>query len=87
MRTFVLALAISACAAFQAPATLRAASAERAASPTMKHNEYFQRVSRAESGRMRLCVFRCAAPAGSLPVGRRGRVRGPPAGASGLAAS
>lgn len=42
----------------QLPAVARASS--RAGAVTMKHNEYFTRIARAEAGRPRLCVFRCA---------------------------
>jgi len=40
----------------QLPAVARASS--RAGAVTMKHNEYFTRIARAEAGRPRLCVFR-----------------------------
>ena len=55
---------------------LAARPAQRVASSAiaMKHNDYFQRVQRAESGRLRLCVFRCVAPAARA---RRLRRRGP----------
>ena len=39
-----------------AGASLRAGP--RAGAPCMKHNDYFMRIQRAESGRMRLCVSR-----------------------------
>ena len=41
-------------------AGLAARPAQRAASSAiaMKHNDYYQRVQRAEQGRLRLCVFR-----------------------------
>jgi large subunit ribosomal protein L18 len=34
------------------------APASRAGTPTMKHKDYFKRISSVESGRLRLCVFR-----------------------------
>lgn len=41
-------------------AGLPARTSQRSASSavTMKHHEYFQRLQRAEAGRLRLCVFR-----------------------------
>lgn len=55
-----LLLLLSACAtrALLLGQGAAAASMRAAAAPCMKHNDHFLRVSRAESGRMRLCVHR-----------------------------
>ena len=66
MRSVVgLALLLGAASGFQAvaPALRPLASAatpicRTAVAPTMRHNLYFQRLARADAGRLRLCVYR-----------------------------
>merc|ERR1719230_721035 len=54
--TFLLAALLQLSHAFQLPATGVASCPCRAASPQMKHPEYFTRIARAEAGRLRLVV-------------------------------
>ena len=58
LRSLLLLLACTLSHAWQAATAAARPVVQRAASPSMKHPEYFQRVRRAESGRLRLCVFR-----------------------------
>ncbi len=54
----LLATLLAGCDAFCASTLYATSTAGRAVSPTMKHNDFYERLSRAESGRMRLCVVR-----------------------------
>jgi len=53
----LVALVLQCVSALQLPVRA-AAHVGRCASPEMKHKDYFTRVARAESGRLRLCVTR-----------------------------
>jgi len=55
----LLVLLLAACThAWQGASGAALLRTQRASTPLMKHNDYFQRIQRAESGRLRLCVFR-----------------------------
>ena len=61
LRLTVLLLASALVAAFSPagrPLARAAPSTARSFAVDMKHNDYFQRVARAETGRLRLCIFR-----------------------------
>ena len=65
MRSLLMLLLVAVAHAWQNPSafvssSLRTRSRNAAAtSVEMKHPSYFQRVQRAENGRLRLCVYRC----------------------------
>lgn len=65
MRALLLLLLVAISHAWQSPSALTSSSLSlrsrnAAATPAnMKHPAYFERVQRAENGRLRLCVFRC----------------------------
>jgi len=59
MRSLLVATLVVSASAFFASTVGHATVNSRAAvAPTMKHHEFYQRISRAEAGRMRLCIVR-----------------------------
>jgi hypothetical protein len=59
MRAVLLAtLVVSAQAFFASTVGHATVKSRAAAAPTMKHQDFYQRASRAEAGRMRLCIVR-----------------------------